>query len=798
MSQQININDSVILIPNGYNSSHSSYSSVNSSYPISNGYTDTSSSTYAYITCNTGSSASSYISYTFPSPDIPSGATITSVSASARVRVSSTSYISTAVLQLYNNATAMGSSTSARTTTATTYTISSPGTWTTSTLENLELRYTATRGTSNTSRAAYIYFYGAAVTVNYSYSGTQYTITATSEIQDVTVSPAVQTALNGESVSFTITPNDNEPETDFTVLDNDTDVTNSLIEQTIGGDGSVSAVPGSDVTTGHARSGGAFYQSSSTSSDAWLRYAIGHSAESPYSTSNTSNTYSKDGTNDATTQGWMIYPFDFSSIPINATIVSVQVKCYGATESTSETARHADISLWSGDTQKGSTQAFTSTSNSTITLSNVGTWTREELQNARLRFGVGYYGGRLLGVTWTVNYTAPIETIYTYTLSNLAADHEIVISQAGAFIPPDEDPQKTYYPITVSSINAVTNPANGTTRVESGTNQTITITPTDPQLTLALDNGVDITNQLSGGIPTNTYSVATASGASYGFNLNSSTGYYVSTNTGQSNSAAVARVSFNLETACTITFTYINYAEATYDYGIFGNIDTALSTTYTSDSNAYLVCSTSAYNVSTPQTVTYTMSAGTHYIDVKYRKDQATNSNNDNLQFKVDITALESGAYTYTLSNVTQKHSLIFIFGDVNYYFITSSGDGCKLYPDGQIVCLENDNYHITIVPNTASASISLTDNNVDKTSSLEYYEGEDKSGNTVVNYVYRLTNISAAHNLVISCLSNTSLYLKLNGTWTQVTKAYIKADGRWEQQSGFSVITNKNYVKKN
>jgi hypothetical protein len=41
----------------------------------------------------------------------------------------------------------------------------------------------------------------------------------------------------------------------------------------------------------------------------------------------------------------MIYPFDFSSIPINATIVSVQVKCYGATESTSETARHADISL---------------------------------------------------------------------------------------------------------------------------------------------------------------------------------------------------------------------------------------------------------------------------------------------------------------------------------------------------------------------------------------------------------------------------------------------------------------------
>ena len=69
----------------------------------------------------------------------------------------------------------------------------------------------------------------------------------------------------------------------------------------------------------------------------------------------------------------MNYPFDFSSLPVDAEITAVEVKCYGATESTTETARHADISLWCGNTQKGTTQAFTSTSNSTITISDPGT-----------------------------------------------------------------------------------------------------------------------------------------------------------------------------------------------------------------------------------------------------------------------------------------------------------------------------------------------------------------------------------------------------------------------------------------
>jgi hypothetical protein len=46
---------------------------------------------------------------------------------------------------------------------------------------------------------------------------------------------------------------------------------------------------------------------------------------------------------------------------------------------------------------------------------------------------------------------------------------------------------------------------------------------------------------------------------------------------------------------------------------------------------------------------------------------------------------------------------------------------------------------------------VTLKDNNVDRTSLLEYESGTDKYGNTVVNYIYKLTNITAAHTLVVA-----------------------------------------------
>ena len=125
------------------------------------------------------------------------------------------------------------------------------------------------------------------------------------------------------------------------------------------------------------------------------------------------------------------------------------------------------------------------------------------------------------------------------------------------------------------------------------------------------------------------------SGASYGFALNSS-GYYESNNKAVGNSAAVCRVNLNLAAKSNITFTCINYAESNYDFGLLGNVDSALGTTNTVDSS--VAKSFKGSSQAGTQTYTYSnVAAGTHFIDVKFRKDSSVNSNNDSLQFKVAI-----------------------------------------------------------------------------------------------------------------------------------------------------------------
>jgi hypothetical protein len=136
------------------------------------------------------------------------------------------------------------------------------------------------------------------------------------------------------------------------------------------------------------------------------------------------------------------------------------------------------------------------------------------------------------------------------------------------------------------------------------------------------------------------WSVATASGASYGFTRDDSTGYWKSTNAGVNSSASVSVVTVVLPVAATITVNYINYAEATYDYGIIGTLGATLDTTNTADSsNVALSMKTSTYNVSTEQTFSFDkQAAGTYTFYIKYRKDGSVNSNNDSLQFKLTFS----------------------------------------------------------------------------------------------------------------------------------------------------------------
>ena len=370
------------------------------------------------------------------------------------------------------------------------------------------------------------------------------------------------------------------------------------------------------------------------------------------------------------------------------------------------------------------------------------------------------------------------------------------------FEPPEEEVGVNYYSITISSINASTTPSNGTTRLAEGNNQTVQIFPTDPLLTLATDNGVDITSQLVKQEASNTYNVTTqVSGASYGFPLNSNTGYYTSNNNAKANSAAVARINFELDSSCVMTIQYINYAEATYDYGIFGNIDQALGTTQAADSNVFYSCNTNNDNTNTAKTLTYNIPAGTHFIDIKYRKDNATDSNNDTLQWKIsNFEAIGGGdQYTYNLTNITEKHNLMFVFGEVTYYTVSSTGNNCKIFPDGQIIVMPGNDYTINIVPGSITDTVGLTDNGVNVTGTLIKDKGMDKEGNTIASYSYSLSNIQENHELqIVSIPADSILYLKLNDKWTVVTDAYYKENGQWVKKdlSFFSDI-DMTYIKK-
>lgn len=332
----------------------------------------------------------------------------------------------------------------------------------------------------------------------------------------------------------------------------------------------------------------------------------------------------------------------FSAIPANATIKSVTAKAKGYVSTTnSSRVVTRQMQLATGTTLKGSALTM-SNSTSEQTFASVGTWTRAELQDARVRYYVqrgtsntsSGYSFRMYGATMTVTYEWQ-ETTYTITVSN-----------------------STSATVTADPAEVL---AGNTSVIKADSISGLTIT----------DNGTDVTSQFTQRQETGSYTVENV--GDYGFVLNSSN-YYQSNNKGIDKTAAVCRIDFSVPVAATITFQYINYAEQGYDFGVFGNIDVALSNNYyaagssgatITDSSYMRACNTSSYNTSSVQTLTYTMSAGDHSIWVKYSKDDASAANNDTLQFKVSIT-LNSAAptyYGYDITNVQADHTIVVTSG---------------------------------------------------------------------------------------------------------------------------------------
>ena len=91
--------------------------------------------------------------------------------------------------------------------------------------------------------------------------------------------------------------------------------------------------------------------------------------------------------------------------------------------------------------------------------------------------------------------------------------------------------------------------------------------------------------------------------------------------------------------------------------------------------------------------------------------------------------------------------------------------------------------YTLVIIPDDYSSKITVMDNNIDVTSQIQKKEEEvTKDGNTytVINYIYKLSNIQATHDIIVHCSTDRSLYVKINSNWMPARKVLVKQSGVW------------------
>lgn len=165
--------------------------------------------------------------------------------------------------------------------------------------------------------------------------------------------------------------------------------------------------------------------------------------------------------------------------------------------------------------------------------------------------------------------------------------------------------------------------------VEKGATEAATLNDVDSKLDEISTGNISVDGS---------FQVVAVDGAAYGFEKQADE-YWKSTNKGASNSCSVCKVVFNMNTGGTAVFDCINYAEASYDYGIIGKVDTELSITSIDDTSSNIAKSFKNSNSSSVQTYSMVISSGEHFVYVKYRKDSSKDENDDMFKFKVSIAS---------------------------------------------------------------------------------------------------------------------------------------------------------------
>ena len=385
------------LVPSElYNAAGTSYLTVSNA---SNAYTNTDSTTHATVDNIYSSTTNRYVYLQgFNWSDIPSDAIINSfrilLKASESGGTTSSSYrpVLCKGTSTYSNAYCNAITTSASvhefTFTQDFNTFRDDG-------ADFAIRINCRRGSRTT--AASFQIYGAEIEVNYTIPDPA-TVTSTLSGNGTIVPSGATSTYKGAEYTLTITPT-NKSET-VTATNNGVDITSQLVAH---GAGSTDTFTADDVTTSGIQSGSSYAE-----------YALRHTAESPYSS--TSNMYASSGST-----GYAAYSFDFSSIPSNAVIEDIEVRCHGHRENSAIDSSHvSQCVLYQGSTAISEEVDFPSTSSSIITLTPTTMPTRSQLDNVRLRHYVGYYGGLVTGISFVVTYstgTGIDHYTYTYTVT---------------------------------------------------------------------------------------------------------------------------------------------------------------------------------------------------------------------------------------------------------------------------------------------------------------------------------------------------------------------------------------------
>lgn len=140
----------------------------------------------------------------------------------------------------------------------------------------------------------------------------------------------------------------------------------------------------------------------------------------------------------------------------------------------------------------------------------------------------------------------------------------------------------------------------------------------------------------------------------YGFELNEN-GFYESNNKGINNSHAYCKLTFTVPETMDVIFDVINSGETNYDFGIFSNLDdTVLNSNY-EDPDGSVYKKYKNHSSTSIEQLTYpNVTAGQHFISIKYKKDGSSNSGNDSLQFRLNEECTftpGTPSYTYISEN---------------------------------------------------------------------------------------------------------------------------------------------------